>query len=97
MAALCRRGNRGRAAVRCLDIADVEVVVGEDGAADGTDEDRLVLYAELVDGRRQHLVHDAVAAAGTIVGLVLEFFLALVSLVEDLWLGMYDFVIGFQD
>ena len=45
---------------------------------------------------RQHLVHDAVAAAGTVVGLVLQFFLALVSLVEDLCLGMYDFVIGFQ-
>ena len=50
-----------------------------------------------IDGRGQHLVHDAVAAAGTVVRLVLELFFALIGLVEDLWLGVYDFVIGFQD
>ena len=79
MAALYRGRNRGRASMRCLDIAHIEVVVREDRAADRADQNRPVLNAELVDGVRQHLVHDAVSAPGTIVRLVLQLFFALVD------------------
>ena len=73
-AAALDRGGDGRGApVRHLDVADVEVVVGEDRAADRADQHRAVLHAELVDGLGQQLVDDAVAAAGAVVRLVLQF------------------------
>ena len=76
--------------MRRLDVADVEVVVGEDGAADRADEDGPVLDCEGVDGLGQQLVDDAVAAAGAVVGLVLELGLALVAVVEALGLLVDD-------
>ena len=75
-------GDGGGAAVGHLDVADVEVVISEDAAADGADEDRAVLDAELVDGPREQLVHHAVAAAGAVVRLVLELALAVEVAVE---------------
>ena len=72
-AALHGGGDRRGAAVRHLDVADVEVVVREDRAADGADQNGAVLDAELVDGLGQQLVDDAVAAAGAVVRLVLQF------------------------
>ena len=66
-----------------LHVANIEIVIGEDRAADGADEDGSVLQAEVVDGFRDQLVGDAVAAAGTVVRLVLQFGLALVVVVED--------------
>jgi len=47
-----------------LNVAGIEVVVGEDGAADGADEDATVLNAEFVDGLGDQLVDNAVSAAG---------------------------------
>ena len=61
------RHRRG-AAVRGLGVADVEVVVEEDRAADRRDRDRAVLQPELVDRLGQVLVDQAVAAAGAVVG-----------------------------
>ena len=81
--------HRRRAAVRGLGVADVEVVVEEDAAADRRDRDRAVLDAELVDRLGQVLVDEAVAAARAVVGrLALEALavgVALEALVEDAW------------
>ncbi len=66
--ALDRRRDRGRAAVRHLDVADVKVVVRKDRAANGIDEHGAILRAELVDGLGHVLVKIAVAAARAIVG-----------------------------
>src|SRR5205085_2235013 len=71
-AALDGGGDGRGAAVRRLDVTDVEVVVAEDGAADGADEDGPVLDAGGVDSFGEELVDDAVAAAGAVVGLVLQ-------------------------
>ena len=51
-----------------LDVAGVEVVVGEDGAADGGDDDGAVLEVGVGEGLGDELVDDAVAAAGAVVG-----------------------------
>ncbi len=60
-------GDRGGAAVRGLRVADVEVVVEEDGAADRRDGDGPVLDAELVDRLGEVLVREAVPAARAVV------------------------------
>ena len=57
--------------MRGLHITHVEVVISEDRAADGADQNCLVLNAEFVDGAGQHLVNDAMAAAWAEVRLVL--------------------------
>ena len=86
-------GDRGCAPVRGLHVAYIEVVVRKYGAAHRADEDGPVLDAELIDGPRQHLVDRPVAASGAIVGLVLQFFLALVGLVEHPGLGVQHFIL----
>ena len=63
------RDGRG-AAVGGLRVADVEVVVEEDRAADRGDGDGPVLDAELVDRLGEVLVREAVAAARAVVGRV---------------------------
>lgn len=60
-------GNGGSASVCGLDPVDVDVVVGEYGAAYGSDADGLVLNAEFVDDFGEYLVNDAVGASGTVV------------------------------
>ena len=87
------RGHSGRAPVRRLHVARVEVVVREDRAAHGTDHDGAVLHAQLVDGLRHHLVHNSVAAAGTEVRLMLKLFLPLVARVERFGLAARDLVL----
>ena len=96
MAALDGRAHGGRASVRCLHVAHVEVVIRKHRAADRADENGAVLDAELVDGARQHLVDDAVAAAGAIVRLVLQFFLALVAREERFRLAADHLVFGYS-
>jgi hypothetical protein len=81
-------GGRGGAAVRHLDVANVEVIIGEHGAADGTDEDGAVLQAQVGDGFGNQLVRNAVTAARAVVRLVLEFRLALVQVIKDGRLGV---------
>ena len=80
-------GDGGGAAVRGLRVADVEVVVEEDGAADRGDGDRPVLDAELLDRLGEVLVGEAVAAARAVVRRVplqpLAVGVALELLVED--------------
>ena len=83
-AALHGRGHRGGAPVRHLNVAHVEIVVGEDGAADRADQHRAVLDAQFVDGLGQQFVDDAVAAAGAVVRLMLQFALAFEGVVEGL-------------
>ena len=87
--ALDAGGRGGGAAVRDLHIAHVKIVIGENGAADGTDEDSSILQAEFLQCLGNQLVGDAVAAAGAVMGLVLEFRLALVEVVEEraIWSG----------
>ena len=58
----------GGAAVGGGDVRRVPVVVGEHAAADGIDEDRLVLQPHLGAAFGDELVHDAVPAAGAVVG-----------------------------
>jgi len=60
--ALQRRGHGGSAAVRGLHVADIEIIVSEHGAADGTDKDRAILQAHVRDGFGDEFVHNAVAA-----------------------------------
>ncbi len=79
--------------MRGLHIAHVEVVIGENAAADRAHHDRAVLHAQVVDGLCDHLVHDAVAAAGAEVRLVLQVFLALIALVEGPGPGLRDHVL----
>ena len=81
--ALDAGGAGGSAAVGDLNVAGVEIVVGENGAADGADEDGLILQAEFFDSLGDELVGDAVAAAGAVVGLVLEVALALEVIIEE--------------
>ena len=64
-------GNSRSAAMSGLHVAEIKIVVSEDGTADGTDENGAVLTAEIGDGFGDELVNDAVAAAGAIMGLVL--------------------------
>ena len=73
----------GGAAMGELHIANIEIVVGEDGAADRADEDGFVLQAEVGEGFRDQLVDDAVSTARTVVRLVVQFVLAFVAIVED--------------
>ena len=86
------RGRSGRAAVRGLHIAYVKIVVGKHRTAHRTHEDRLVLQPEFLQGFGNQLVHDAVSAAGTVVGLVLQLGLALVQVKEHRRLGVDRFV-----
>ncbi len=58
--------HRGRPPVRRLGVADVEVVVHEDRAADRRDEDGAVLNPELVDGLGEVLLGQPVPAAGAV-------------------------------
>src|SRR5262249_17935470 len=81
-AALDGGGGGGRAALGGPEVSDVEVVVAEDGASDGADEHGAVLNAEFVDGAGEELVDDAVAAARTIMRLVLQLRLAVERVVE---------------
>src|SRR5204863_6123804 len=87
-AALESRSHGGRAAVRRLNIADVEIVVGKHRAADRTDENRAILQAELVDGARNQFVRYPVAATGTVVGLAPQLRFPLVQRIEALRLLM---------
>src|SRR5579884_3886457 len=75
--------GRGSASVGHLDVADIEIIVGEHGAADWADENGAVLDPEILEGFRDELVCDTVSATGTVVGLLLEVRLALVKIVEE--------------
>ena len=55
------------AAVRGLEHIAVEVIVGEDGAADGRDAYDVVLKAELLDGLGDQTMRNTVVAAGAVV------------------------------
>src|ERR1019366_8698129 len=91
-------GGAGRStAVRELHIADVEVVIREDRAADGANEDRLVLQAQLLERFGDQLVGDAVPAAGAVMSLLLQIALALVTVVEQRRLGMKNLIARGQD
>lgn len=67
------RGGRRRAAMGDLNVTDVKVIVGEDGAAHGTDQDGLVLELQILDSFRNQFVHHAVAAAWAVMRLVFQF------------------------
>ena len=71
--ALQSGGRGGRAAVRDLHVAHVKIVVGEDRAAHRADEDGLVLQPQFLQRFGDQLVRHPVPAAGTVVGLVLQF------------------------
>ena len=75
-----------------LHIADVEVVIREHRAANGADEDGAILQAHLFQGFRNQLVSHAVAAARTIMGLLLEIAFTIVEIVEHRRLGMHCLV-----
>jgi len=86
-------GCRGRGAtVSDLDVTHVKVVIRKDRAADGTDEDRFVLHPQFLERFGNQLVGDAVAATGAVVGLMLQFRLALVEVIEQGRAGVDFFV-----
>lgn len=91
-AAFGRGGDRRRAAVRSLNIAHIEVVIREDGAAHRADQNHAVLDTELVDRMCQKFVRDSVAAARAVVCLVLHLGFALVAAIECLRLPVCDSV-----
>ena len=77
-----------RTAVGRLDEVDVEVVVGEDAAADRGDTDRALGQVHLVEQLADQAVDDAVPATRAIVGRLLAQRLG--ALVDDPALGRRD-------
>ena len=59
--------------MRDLHIAYVKVVVGKYGTAHRAHEDGFILHSEVLDCLGNQLVNYAVSAAGTIMGLALQF------------------------
>ena len=84
------RGNGRCAPVRRLHVARVEVVVGKHRAAHRADHDGVFLHAQVAERFGDQLVGHAVAAAGTIVRLVLIF--AVKGLEEDRRFRLGNFV-----
>jgi hypothetical protein len=82
-AALDGGRHGGGAAVRRLDVADIEIVVREYRAADRADQHGAVLHAQVFERLRQQFVRDAVAASGTVVRLVLQLVLAVEAAVKN--------------
>ena len=78
----CSGGGRS-ASVCSLHVAHIEVVVGEYRTADRADENRLVLDAEFFNAFGDQLVNDTVTASRTVVRLVAQIGLPLVSVVEN--------------
>ena len=81
--ALERRCHRRSPPVRCLHVAHIKVIVGKHRAAHRTHKDRAVLHAHVRDGFCDELVHHAVAAAGAVVRLVLQFRLSFIGFEKD--------------
>src|ERR1039458_8889201 len=81
-AALHSRRHGGRASVRHLDVADVEIVISKYRAAHRADQHGAVLYSQIVERLGQQLVHDAVPATGAVVRLVLQLGFAFEAVVE---------------
>ncbi len=79
MRALERGGRRGSASVGDLHVAHIEVVVGEDRAADRTHQDGAVLQAKFGERFGDQLVDDSVSAARAVMRLLLQFSLAFVA------------------
>jgi len=86
------RRRRRSASVGHLHVAHVEVVIGEDGASHRADENGAVLHAQIFECFGDQLMHHAVPAAGAIVGLLLQIRLALIAVIEDVRLGVGNFV-----
>src|SRR5262249_76344 len=92
-----RGGRCRRASMRHLHVADVEVVIGKYRATDWADEDRLVLQAEFFERFGNQLVRYAMAAARAVVGLVFQFCVAIIEVIEHRRLLMDDLVrVGFR-
>src|SRR6516225_9487777 len=75
-------GDRRRASVRGLNVANIEIVIGEDRTADRAHQHRAVLNLKLVDGFGNQFMRNAVAASRTVVCLVLNLGFARVAGVE---------------
>ena len=80
--------DRRRASVRRLHVAHIEVVVAEHRAAYRRRPDGAVLQPEFVQGFGDQLMDNAMAAARTVMRLVLVFVLALKAIVENWGFGM---------
>src|SRR5262249_28079416 len=89
-AALDGARHSRRTPVSDLNVADIEVVIREDGAAHGTNEDGPVLYAKRIDRLRQQFVNDAVSTPGTVMSLVLQLRLTFVQVVEAIGFFVRD-------
>ena len=82
-------GSRGRgASVRHLHVAYVKVVVGEHRAAHRTDKNGAILHSHILDRLGNQLVHNAVSAARTVVGLMLQLGFTVVEVVKRRRLGV---------
>ncbi len=79
---LHRRRDSGRAPVRGLHVADVEIIIREHRTSHWTHQDGAVLNAQFVDGLRDQLVRDAVAAAGAVVRSMLQVGFAVEVVIE---------------
>src|SRR5437763_12049164 len=64
------RGCRGRAAVRCLNIANIKIRVSENRTTHRTDQDGFVLQTQILESFGNQLVNYAVAATGTVMRLM---------------------------
>ena len=82
--ALQSGSGSGSAAMRHLHVAHVKIVVSENGTADRTHQDGLILQAEVFESFGNQFVDHAVAAPGTIVRLMTQVRLAFVLGIEDL-------------
>ena len=81
--ALDGRGRGGRASVRRLHVSHIEVVIGKDGAAHGSNKNGAILQSHVCDGFGNQLMRDAMTASGTVVGLVLQIRFAFIEAVKD--------------
>ena len=91
--ALQARRRCRRATVRDLHVAHVEIVVGEDRAADGADQDRPILQAQIFQRLGDELVRHPMAASRAVVSLMFQVALALILGIEHVRFRMHDFVI----
>ena len=76
-------GDGGGAAMRRLDVADIEIVVREYRASYRTDQHCAVLHAQVFERLREEFMSNAVTASRAIVRLVLQLALARELVVKD--------------
>ena len=78
-------GGHGRgAAVSGLNISHLEIIIGENAAPDGTDQNRVVTHAKIIERLGNNFVQGAMPAAGTIMSHIFETGFTLICIIKTL-------------